>query len=213
MTKVMIIGANGAMARILTARLLAETSATLVLYLRNAARLSQYADNARVTVVDGDVSDTAKLAATMADVDIVYSNVGGAALDQQTQSIVTAMKQAEKQRFIYISSLGAYDEVPGKFGEWNNQMIGAYMGTYRKMGELVAASGLTYTEIRPAWLTDNDEVTYEVTTLAEGFKGTEVSRQSVADFAFKVIQDPSTYQNVSVGLDKPGTDGDKPSWY
>lgn len=213
MTKVMIIGANGAMARILTERLLHETTDTLTLFLRNADRLNQYAANDRVTLVDGDVHDTAAVAKAMASVDVVYSNLGGQDLATQTQSVVDAMAQTKVQRLLYISSLGAHREVPGKFGEWNEKMIGAYLPGFRETADIVAQSGVTFTEIRPAWLTDNDEVDYEVTTLADGFKGTEVSRQSVADFAFKVIADPSQYQNASVGLDKAGTDGGKPSWY
>lgn len=213
MTKVMIIGAHGAMARILTERLLHETTDTLTLFLRNADRLNQYAANDRVTLVDGDVNDTTAVAKAMAGVDVVYSNLGGQDLATQTQSVVDAMAQTKVQRLLYISSLGAHHEVPGRFGEWNEQMIGAYLPGFRETADVVAQSGVTFTEIRPAWLTDNDEVDYEVTTLADGFKGTEVSRRSVADFAFKVIADPSQYQNASVGLDKAGTDGDKPSWY
>ncbi|MFC6274046.1 NAD(P)H-binding protein [Levilactobacillus tangyuanensis] len=213
MTKVMILGAHGAMARLVTERLLAETDDTLTLFLRNASRLAEYADNDRVKVVDGDVHDTAAVATAMADADVIYSNLGGSDLDVQTQSVVDAMKQTGKQRLIYISSLGAHNEVPGKFGEWNEEMIGAYLPAFRQTSKLVAASGLTYTEVRPAWLTDNTEVDYEVTTLADGFKGTEVSRRSVADFVVKVLNDTSSYENASVGLDKAGTDGDKPSWY
>ncbi|WP_407885427.1 NAD(P)H-binding protein [Levilactobacillus sp. N40-8-2] len=212
MTKVMIVGAHGAMARLVTERLLNETTDTLTLFLRDAARLNQYADNDRVTLVDGDIKDTAAVTQAMADVDIVYSNLGGVDLAEQTQSVLTAMAQTRKHRLIYISSLGAHHEVPGKFGAWNEQAIAAFLPGFRKTAELVANSGLTYTEIRPAWLTNNDEVAYEETQLGEDFKGTEVSRQSVADFAFKVITQPDTYQNVSVGLDKSGTAGDQPSW-
>lgn len=212
MTKVMIVGAHGAMARLVTERLLNETTDTLTLFLRDAARLNQYADNDRVTLVDGDIKDTAAVTQAMADADIVYSNLGGVDLAEQTQSVLTAMVQTRKHRLIYISSLGAHHEVPGKFGAWNEQAIAAFLPGFRKTAELVANSGLTYTEIRPAWLTNNDEVAYEETQLGEDFKGTEVSRQSVADFAFKVITQPDTYQNVSVGLDKPGTAGDQPSW-
>ncbi|AKP64798.1 NAD-dependent epimerase dehydratase [Levilactobacillus koreensis JCM 16448] len=213
MTKIMILGAHGAMARILTDRLLNETTDTLTLFLRDAARLSQYDDNDRVTLVDGDVRDTVAVVKAMADADIVYANLGGQDLDVQTQSVVDAMHQTGKQRFLYISSLGAQNEVGGKFGEWNEGMIGAYLPAFRRTADLVAKSGLTYTEIRPAWLTNNDEVDYETLTVAEGFKGTEVSRRSVADFAFNVIQAPDTFQNASVGLAKAGTAGDQPSWF
>lgn len=212
MTKIMIVGAHGAMAQLLTDRLLNETTATLTLFLRDAARLNRYADNPRVTLVDGDIKDTDLVAKHMAGADLVYSNLGGPDLADQTQSVLAAMKQTGTKRFVYISALGAHHEVPGKFGEWNEQAIAAFLPGFRKTAQLVADSGLTYTEIRPAWLTDNDEVDYEETQLGDDFKGTEVSRKSVADFALKVVMNPDTYQNASIGLDKAGTDGDQPSW-
>lgn len=214
MTKVMIIGAYGAMAQLVTQQLLDTTDATLVLYLRRAQRLGQYENNDRVMLVDGDATDTAAMAEAMTDVDVVYSSLGnGVNLDVKTAKVIAAMKRAGQQRLIYISALGAQHEVPGKFGEWNEAMIAGELVGFRKTAALVADSGLTYTEVRPAWLTNRDEVTYEVTQLADGFKGTEVSRQSVADFVVKTIMVPMTHRNESVGLDKPGTDGDKPRWY
>lgn len=214
MSKVMIIGANGAIAQLVTQQLLATTTDELVLYLRRPQQLANYADNPRVTLVTGSSSDTDLLARAMVDVDVVYSNLGnGVHSDEQTQQVIDAMRQAGKTRFIYISALGAHHEVPGKFGDWNDAIIGGELVGFRKTAQLVAESGLTYTEIRPAWLTNANEVAYETTDLVTGFKGTEVSRASVADFAVKVITQPNTYQNASVGLNKPNTDGDRPSWY
>lgn len=212
MAKIMIIGAYGKTAQLLTEKLLQETDDELILFLRNAQRLNKYTDNSRIQLVDGDVLNTDMLAQSMQNATIIYSNVGGVDLDDQIQSVIKAMQQTDKNRFVYISSLGAHHEVPGKYGEWNEQAIAAYLPGFRKSAKLVSNSGMKYTEIRPAWLTDNDEVNYETTQLNEPFKGTEVSRKSVADFAFKVITHPETHVNESVGLNKPNTDGDKPSW-
>lgn len=52
MSKILILGANGATAKIVTARLLVESDNDLTLYLRNTDRLSQYKDNPRVTLID-----------------------------------------------------------------------------------------------------------------------------------------------------------------
>jgi hypothetical protein len=50
---------------------------------------------------------------------------------------------------------------------------------------------LDYTILRPAWLTDADEVAYEITRREEPFKGTEVpgvaSRQ-VADWSARLVR-------------------------
>lgn len=163
-------------------------------------------------LVDGDVLDTDTLANAMADADIVYSNVGGINLAEQTTSILTAMNRADRQRLIFISALGAHHEVPGKFGAWNEKAIAAFLPGFRSSAQLLMNSNVVYTEIRPAWLTDNHEVNYEITSQDEAFKGTEVSRASVADLVARIIDDPEQYQRTSIGLDKPGTTADKPSW-
>nr|WP_306428757.1 NAD(P)H-binding protein [Siminovitchia terrae] len=73
-----------------------------------------------------------------------------------------------------------YDEVPGEFGKFTNRAIDQYLGPYRKSVDIIEASDLNYTVLRPAWLTDNDEIDYEITQKEVPFKGTEVSRKSVA---------------------------------
>ncbi|KJW12574.1 NAD(P)H-binding protein [Levilactobacillus spicheri] len=212
MQTIMIIGAHGGTARLLTDRLLRETTDQLILFLRQADRLAQYRTDPRVTLVDGNVLDTAALASAMAPADLIYSNAGGTDLADQTRSILAAMAQTGKDRLIFISALGAHHEVPGKFGAWNEQAIAAFLPGFREAAELLSDSTVQYTEIRPAWLTDKDEVAYEQTSQDEPFKGTEVSRQSVADFVFQLCQHPETHLRESIGLNKPNTTADKPAW-
>ena len=47
----------------------------------------------------------------------------------------------------------------------------------------------------------------------ELFRGTEVSRKSVASEVVELLLNPDEEVRASIGLDKPGTDGDKPEWY
>ena len=56
MVNVLILGANGQLARNTTRVFLRDTDAKLTLYLRRASRLSN-PDPARVTIVEGDVLD------------------------------------------------------------------------------------------------------------------------------------------------------------
>ena len=55
------------------------------------------------------------------------------------------------KRLIFVLSLGIYDEVPGKFGEWNNATIGEDLKPFRHAADAIEASKLDYTIIRPAW--------------------------------------------------------------
>ena len=95
----------------------------------------------------------------------------------------------------------------------NSAVIGDALVDYRKAADVIEASDLDYTIIRPAWLTNNDETDYELTQRDEQFKGTEVSRKAVAAFIASVVADPSTHSRANVGVNKPGTEGDKPAWY
>jgi hypothetical protein len=179
--------------------------------LRKAKRLARVHGN-NTQVIEGDVLDFKKLKETMEGQDLVYANLDGK-LGKQAENIVKAMSNEGIKRLIFITSLGIYDEVPGKFGVWNKKMIGKYLGPYRKAAAIIEASDLSYTILRPAWLTDDDEIDYEITQKNKPFKGTEVSRKSVAALVAKLIASPRLAIRKSLGVNKPNTDGDKPSFY
>lgn len=213
MTKVLILGANGKIAKLAETQLLTQTDHQLTLFLRHANRLN-VSDAARETVVEGDATDQASLEKAMKGQDVVYANLGNHDIEKQAKTVVAAMKATGLKRLIWISTLGIYDEVPGKYGQWNHQMLdGGYLETYSAAAKVIEGSGLDYTLVRPAWLSNKDIVSYETTQKGEPFKGTEVSRKSIADFVVSLINDPTKEIGHSVGVDQPGTDGDKPSFY
>lgn len=212
MTKVLVLGAGGQIARWVIEMLSGSKEVELTLYLRHARKLhGKPPHNAKV--IEGDVLDRAKLDAAMSGQNVVYANLTGDDLGEQAAHIIESMKAAGVRRLIFIASLGIYDEVPGKFGAWNRRNIGAYLPPFRKAADLIEASGLDYTILRPAWLTDNDEVSYETTGRNEPFKGTEVSRKSVAALVVECIRDPKPFSHSNLGVNKPGTEGDKPAFY
>ncbi len=54
---------------------------------------------------------------------------------------------------------------------------------------------------------DEDEIDHELTGHHEPFKGTVVSRGSVADLIVKVIASPHLHAGANLGVNKPTTDG------
>ncbi|CAJ1191772.1 SDR family oxidoreductase [Companilactobacillus nantensis] len=214
MAKVLILGANGKIARLAEHIFVDTTDTDLRLYLRNAGRLKDFADShTLVETVEGDATNVPTLIEAMKDVDMVYANLAGGNIEDEAKAVVEAMHAEKKTRLVWISTLGIYDEVPGKFGEWNNKTLGNYITTYAAAAKVIEDSDLDYTIIRPAWLTDKPEVDYEVTQKGEAFKGTEVSRRSIAQVVVDISQDPDKYKRESIGVNKPNTDGDKPAWY
>ncbi|NRO51406.1 SDR family oxidoreductase [Lactobacillus helveticus] len=215
MTKIAVLGASGQIAKLAEDLFLKDKDNELVLFLRHPNKLDQNKiDKNREKVVVGDASKLDKLLPAIKDVDIVYANLAGGNIEDQAKTVVKAMDEVGVKRLIWISSLGVYDEVPGKFGEWNKNTLGSYLTTYRAAADQITASDLDYTVIRPAWLTNKNEVDYEITRGAHTpFKGTEVSRLSVASYINDLVEDPSKDVRENVGLNKPNTDGDKPAWY
>jgi len=211
MTKTLILGASGQIARHVAADLSADAGIRQILFLRDARKLhDEVPANARV--VQGDVLDAEALDGAMAGRDIVYANLTGDDIDAQAEAIIAAMRRAGVKRLVFVLSLGIYDELPDGFQQWNRREIGEYLPPFRRAADAIEASGLAYTILRPAWLQDEDEIDYETTEKGEVFKGTEVSRRSVANLIALIIRDPSRHINANLGVNKPGTDGERPSF-
>lgn len=215
--QVLILGATGHIAKHAINALLTNTDYQLLLFTRHPQKLGQV-DDRRESVISGNVLNYDELSAAVKKADAVYANLANPSIEDQAKNIVKAMDAANVKQLVWISSIGIYDEVPGKFGEWNNAQLGggkrdSYLGTYRAAADVISSSDLDYTIIRPAWLTNKDEVDYETTKRGEDFKGTEVSRKSIGALVAKALENPADYARVDLGVDKPGTDGDKPAWY
>lgn len=208
MKNVLVLGASGQIAQWVIEMLANEPNLTQTLLVRDAKKLGTDLP-ANAKVIEADVLNLEQLKQAVQGQDIVYANLAGE-LEQQTQNIISAMHSAGVQRIILINSLGIYDEVKGKFGEWNQNEIGKYLGPYRKAADLLEASDLDYSILRAAWLMDEDEIDYETTARNDDFKGTVVSRKSVAALVVKIIQTPSFASRDNLGVNKPNTDANRP---
>jgi uncharacterized protein YbjT (DUF2867 family) len=194
LTNVLILGANGSIARLAIDLFLKETDAQLTLYLRNSSRLRNIVSN-RVRIIEGDVLDIEKLKEAMIGQDVVYANLAGN-LEPMAKNIVEAMNATGVKRLIWISSMGIYDEVPG-------EKYGSILDLYRKSAAIIEASDIDYTILRPGWFTNKDEIDYETTQKGEPFKGHEVSRKSVAHLVVKLAESPELEVRRSLGVNKP----------
>ncbi|GEO70010.1 NAD(P)H-binding protein [Levilactobacillus acidifarinae] len=211
MKNILILGAHGQIARLVIPQLLRDPNNHLTLYLRHSERLTN-PDPQRVTIIEGDVNDQPRLARAMADQEIVYANLGGQ-FEPLAQAIVTTMTAQRVSRLIYVTGLGLYHEVPGEFGRWVERTIGTpVMDDTRRAAQLIEQSPLNYTIIRAAYMNDDPTVNYELTAKGEPFKGTIISRASIADLIVKTITDPTQHSYASLGIDQPGTAGDRPQY-
>lgn len=194
MTRILIIGAHGQIAQVATRRLLERGGIELTLYLRQSKRLSHLANRPGVRLVEGDAADLEKLMGVMPGHDAVYANLSGA-MGKQARAIVKAMQACDIKRLIFISSMGIYDEVPGK-------KSGSVLDPYRESAAVIEASDLDYTILRPAWLDDQDVVAYGITHKGEVFRspGATVSRRSVAELVIALCLSLELHPRESLGV-------------
>lgn len=191
MTRILILGANGQLARNTIPFLLEHDDVALTLYLRRAKRLTN-PDPARVSIVEGDVTDRAALEAAMRGQDVVYANLAGD-MAAQARNIIAAMKAVGLKRLIFISSMGIYGEVP-------DERYRSVLDPYRDSAALIEASDLDYTILRPGWFTRDKAVSYQLTQKGEPFRGHDVSLNSLSDLIVKLALDPNLEVRRSLGV-------------
>lgn len=193
MTNILILGANGQLARNTTPFFLQHPDVRLTLYLRRANRLKN-PDPSRVTIVEGDVLDEQTLITAMQSQDVVYASLAGA-MEQQAKAIVSAMHAAGMKRLIFISSMGIYGEVPG-------QRYSSILDPYRDSAAVIEASNLDYTILRPGWFTHESEINYQTTQKGQPFQGHDVSLNSLSDLIVKLALSPTLEIRHSLGVSR-----------
>ena len=189
MKKVIVIGASGSLAKYVIDTLQNLPNIHLTLLARSRNRIVN--DTTNATVVEADVMDYDKLKKAIAGQDIVYVNLAGN-LEAMAKNIVKAMAETGVKRIIAISSIGIYD-TPLK----------PVLVPYRKLADVIEATDLDYTILRPDWFTSTNEVSYAITHKGEPETGSAISRKSIAAFIANLVQHPELEKRQNLGISKP----------
>lgn len=188
MKKVLIIGATGSLATVVTEELKKLTDVQLTLFARSTNRLSA---TDHIALMKGDAMNYADVTKAVAGKDIVYVNLAGD-LEAMTKNIVKAMRETGVKRVIAISSIGIY-ETP----------LRSILKSYRALADVIETSGLEYTILRPNWFTNANEVDYALTKKGQPETGSAVSRRSIATFVGLLVQNPALHVHENLGISKP----------
>ena len=102
--KVLILAANGQIARLVEQRILNEPAfedVELTLFLRQASRLNDLAKQARVTLIDGDITNAHAVDAAIAGQDIVFvAVVDHDTKNRLTTNVIAGMQAHAVQRVL-----------------------------------------------------------------------------------------------------------------
>lgn len=197
MENVLIIGATGSIGSLVRKNLLKSGDSHLTLLSRDISRLGEI-DEECETAISGDATKLDDVIGAVEDQDVVFVSVTGD-LPEITQNVVTAMDNDAVQRIILISSMGIYNEVNSD-GDKDN--IPSALTPYRLAADIVEQSDLVSTVVRPSWFDNESDTNYQLTFKGETFIGRNVSRSSVADLVTRIINEPTLYENESLGISR-----------
>ena len=149
MKNVLIIGATGTLGSAARQVILDETDDKLTLFARSANRIRIVDDN-REKVISGNVMNDADLDKAMAGQNAVFAALSGN-LKAYAEKIVAAMDRNNVSRLVFITSMGIYNEIPASVGASGNLSSNPVLQSYRDAANVIEASDLNYTIVRPGW--------------------------------------------------------------
>jgi len=190
-----ILGATGKFGISLTAKLLAVTDHHLTLISTSAGRL--YEDNHRITAKSVNATDARALRKALKDQDLVYFAISGDYIPVMVDNIINI----NPKRFIFMASVGIYNELEGEGAEFNvdndqSQIPNQYAA------ELIEASDVDYTIIRAGYLEHGEEDDYVISKKGETPAGYRTSMESVQKIALEIIEEPEKYSRESISVTK-----------
>lgn len=206
--KVIVFGATGSVGRLAVAKMVSEGH-EVTAFARHPERLD--IQSSALTRVAGDAMDARAVAGAIRDHEAVVVTLGagksrkGTIRSQGTLNVIRGMQTHGVKRLICQSTLGAHESWDNLNFFWRRIMFGALLRPVFKDHELqenlVRASGLDWTIVRPSAFTDGPATG----TFKEGFGGQErdltlkIARADLARFLTRQLTDLA-YAQRAVGI-------------
>ena len=194
--QIAVFGATGGTGQQVVQQVLAAGHSVTAL-VRDPSRLA--AQDERLTVVEGDVLDRAKVDETVSGADAVIVSLGNTSnnpdyiVSRGTEVIVDSMTAAGKpMRLIVVSSLGvgeSRDQVPFAFKMLMNTVLKKAMDDKERQEALVKASGFDWIIVRPGGLTNGPATGSYKAGVDVKLTAGQVSRADVAAFVLLQLDD------------------------
>lgn len=203
MKHVLLLGATGTAGSPITKKLLSDTECHVTLFARHAEDM--FSDSPRTTVVNGDAEQIENLKEAMQGQEVVYCAISGEALPQIAENIVAAMGECGVKRLIFMGAVGIYNEIPDEMdGEDNLDNEPAQLPN-RQAVDIVEASDLNYTVLRPGYLKEGGENDFVLSVKGEPAKGYITTIPSLVKLAVQLVSDETLYARESVSITRDAT--------
>lgn len=202
--KVIIFGANGKTGRLVTEKAL-KAGHSVTAFLRDKSKL--ILEDKNLTIIEGQATNFEDVNKAMKNQEVVISCLGtdmisdvSTILFEMTKNIVKAMKENKVNRFIFTSSAGVENEIPGEIGKRMMEMLKKPLDDHRNAVNEIKSNNLIYTIVRPLGLTEEDEKgSYKEVETGVPENGITITRADVASFIIKSISNKN-YENKSISI-------------
>jgi putative NADH-flavin reductase len=203
--RIAIFGATGGLGRLVVEQALAQGHAVTA-FVRNPAALAL--QHERLTLVQGDVRDPARVAAAVAGQDAVVTALGtrhgaptGTFYSDSTRAVIAAMRASGARRLVCVSSW-VVRESRRHAGLIGNLIVPLFPGRLyadrERQEQVVRESGLDWNIVRPARLVDRPaRGTYRSGTHIRVRVVSGIARADVAAFVLRQVSD-DTYLRQAV---------------
>lgn len=201
---IVIIGASGKTGQ-LAAQQALDAGHRVTAFMRSPEKLTM--THERLTIVQGDATDSEAVNSALNGQDAVISCVGSnnglgktTILREMASTVAEAMAHNGVDRIVYMASAGIDREIPGVMGKVTMKLLGNVLEDHRNAVEVYKSFDFKWTIARPMGLTDKP-YTGSYTETLEGIPSgsKSISRADVADFLVRAISDDQ-YIYQSVGL-------------
>lgn len=195
--KILIIGATRGIGRYLADQAV-ETGEQVTVLVRDASRFPDPRPN--LCVIHGDILDQAKVEKAVSGQESVCIVIGipptrnpVTVFSQGTRNVLDAMKKYGVGRLVCVTGIGAGDS-RGHGGFLYDCIVQPLLlktnyADKEKQEEMVRASGVSWTVVRPGFLTNGPRTDrYRVTTDMTGVRARKISRADVADYLLKELK-------------------------
>jgi len=196
MKKVFILGATSPTGKVLLTHLQSSKNVDIICYVRSPEKLSSFKN---LKLIKGDITDQPSLSKAMKGMDIVITLLSGDTVKIQAENVIKSMKENNIKRIIWMTGMGIHHEVPGPIKELLDKLVES-QPNYVAAADLVMNSGLEYTLLRGAHLTDGNNKKYFTQKEGEPLRCNTCDRVAIAEFIGEIIDNFELYKNVSIGL-------------
>ena len=197
MKKILILGASSPTGKVLLTHLqTSNKNLEITCLVRNPEKLSSFG---KINIIKGDVIDQQLLSSSMKDKDMIITLLAGDNLVTLAENIIKSMKENNVKRIIWMTGMGIHHEVPGPIKEILDKLVMS-QPHYVKAADTIMNSGLDYTLLRGAHLTDNDNRKYYIQKEGEDLHCNTCDRIAIAEFIETIIDNMDLYKNESIGV-------------